>query len=148
MDQLETGHPKRLVEEAHHRMLTRTPIRYGAALAVSITHERNPPTTSPFRRPLRWAARMTPGLTVRLRPGALLSSDDFRVERRANGEASSVMADAEFRGPVGAQSWRVGAGVKRELQALIGLNTVRRSGTRGQVALQGVADRLDPNRSR
>jgi hypothetical protein len=28
----------------------------------------------------------------RLRSGALLSSDEFRVERRANGEASSVMA--------------------------------------------------------
>jgi hypothetical protein len=27
-------------------------------------------------------------------PGALLSSDEFRVERRANGEASSVMAGA------------------------------------------------------
>jgi hypothetical protein len=25
--------------------------------------------------------------------GALLSSDEFRVERKANGEASSVMAD-------------------------------------------------------
>jgi hypothetical protein len=27
-----------------------------------------------------------------LNPGALLSSGEFRVERRANGEASSVMA--------------------------------------------------------
>jgi hypothetical protein len=30
-------------------------------------------------------------------PGASLSSDDFRVERRANGEASSVMAIREQR---------------------------------------------------
>jgi hypothetical protein len=33
--------------------------------------------TSPFSRPLTWTARTTPGLTVRLRPGARLSSDDF-----------------------------------------------------------------------
>jgi hypothetical protein len=32
------------------------------------------------------------------RPGALLSSDDFRVERRANGDASSVMARADTGG--------------------------------------------------
>jgi hypothetical protein len=33
-------------------------------------------------------------------PGALLSSDDFRVERRANGDASSVMTSAEGGGLV------------------------------------------------
>jgi len=79
-----------------------------------------------------------------LHPRCIAVLRRLRVERRANGEALSVLADGEFRGPVGAQSWRVGASVKRELQALIGLNAVRRSGTRGQVALQGVADRLDP----
>jgi hypothetical protein len=82
--------------------------------------------------------------SVQAAPRRIALLGRLRVERKANGEASSVLADAEFRGPVGAQSWRVGAGVMRELQALIGLSAVSRSGTRGQVALQGVADRLDP----
>ena len=34
-------------------------------------------------------------LSAKPRPGALLSSDEFRVERRASGSRSSVMADAD-----------------------------------------------------
>ena len=46
------------------------------------------------------------GSTMRLRPGALLSSERIRVERRANGEASSVMAGT-WRQPVLAlYEWR------------------------------------------
>jgi hypothetical protein len=40
---------------------------------------------------------MITGLTVRLHPGAPLSSDDYGFERRANDDASSVM-DAEEEG--------------------------------------------------
>ena len=45
-------------------------------------------------RPPPWpdSGRVTP---PKVRLGALLSSDDFRVERRANGEASSVMTSAQ-----------------------------------------------------
>jgi hypothetical protein len=85
MDQLEAGHPKWLVEEAHRRMLTRTPIRHGAALAV-VHHARTEPTHhKPFQQAVEVGSKDDPDLTVRLRPGALLPSDDYgsRVERTA-----------------------------------------------------------------
>jgi hypothetical protein len=87
MHQLETGHPKRLVEEAHHRMLTRTPIRHGAALAV-VHHARTEPTHhKSLQQAVEVGSNDDPDLTVRLRPGALLSSDGFgsRVERDGGG---------------------------------------------------------------
>ena len=80
MDQLETGHPKRLVKEAHHRMLTRTPIRHGAALAV-VHHAQTEPTHhKPFQQAVEVGSKDDPGLTVGLRPGALLSSDQMGGE--------------------------------------------------------------------
>jgi hypothetical protein len=42
---------------------------------------------------------------IRPRHGALLSSDEFRVERRANGDASSVMAVARMAGCGDGRGW-------------------------------------------
>ena len=74
MHQLEAGHPNRLIEEPHPRMLTR-----------------NRSTTNLRRRPLpkRRSEMLVGWLTMRPRPSALLSSDDSRrltprYERRAD----------------------------------------------------------------
>lgn len=92
MDHLEAGDPRRLVEEAHHRMLTRRPIVHGAALAAICPHNATQPP-QPCQHTVAAGEQGWPlaGPTVRLRPGRIALLGHLRVERRANDEAPSVM---------------------------------------------------------